>query len=321
PEWVQIPARSGLLNLSVKGKKITFPRLDTNGRLWLKDDQEKLDTKKRENRCDVQVHRLIKDSIPMQIVTNLDLYISGKHRKVVIGKISTENFIPVRIMSKLPVKIEQDGSLIVQAKPGKWQVIITLRHKGVAKTLSQDLIGNFKTKKEIWSFEPHNYLRIVDIKGPAQIDPQQTAMPNAWKSFPAYLISSKDIMKFEEKKRGDPQPVPDKLSLKRVLWLDFDGKGYSVKDNISGTMTTGWRLMINPPVEPGRIMLNGKEQFITQLDDSGRAGIEMRYGNVNMVAESRINKSGKIPVTGWDRDFHSVAGEIHLPPGWSLFDA
>ncbi|MCD4741108.1 MAG: hypothetical protein K8R67_01310, partial [Desulfobacteraceae bacterium] len=321
PEWIQIPAQSGLLDLSVQGEKIAFPRMDNTGRLWLKHGQDKLDAKERENRCEVQVHRLVKDSIPLQVVTNLDLYISGKHRKVNIGKIGIKDFIPVKLESKLPVKIEENGILLIQAKPGKWQIKITLRHKGAAKTLSRTSLGNFNTDKEIWSFEPHNYLRIVDIKGPAQIDPQQTTMPEAWKSFPAYLMSSKEIMKFEEKKRGDSHPAPDKLNLNRILWLDFDGNGYSVKDRISGIMTTGWRLTINPPVEPGRIMLNGKEQFITQLDDSGKAGIEMRYGNVNMTAESRINKSGLIPVTGWDRDFHSVAGEIHLPPGWSLLDA
>ncbi|MCK5165373.1 MAG: hypothetical protein KAQ72_16755, partial [Desulfobacula sp.] len=321
PEWVQIPAQSGLLNLSVQGKKITFPHLDKTGRLWLKHDQEELGAQKRENRCEVQVHRLIKDDIPLQVVTHLDLYISGKHRKIRIGKIGTKNFIPVKLESKLPVKIEPDGILLIQATPGKWQLKITLRHKGVVKTLSQASLGNFNTAKEIWSFEPHNYLRSVSIKGPAQIDPQQTTMPEVWKSFPAYLMSSKDIMTFEEKKRGDAHPVPDKLNLNRILWLDFDGNGYSVKDRISGTMTTGWRLSINLPVEPGRIMLNGKEQFITRLDNSGKAGIEMRYDKVNMTAESRINKSGSIPVTGWDRDFHSVAGEIHLPPGWSIFNA
>ncbi|MCK5099359.1 MAG: hypothetical protein KAR45_14715, partial [Desulfobacteraceae bacterium] len=321
PEWIQIPAQSGLVGLAVLGNKIAFPRLDKNGRLWLKHGREELDSKKRENRCDVQVHRLIKDSIPLQVVTNLDLYISGKHRNVNIGNIGMKDFIPVKIVSRLPVKIEQNGSLLVQAKPGKWQIQITLRHKGIAKTLSRALTGNFNTDKEIWSFEPHHYLRIVDVSGPAQIDPQQTTMPGAWKSFPAYLMLPEGVMKFEEKKRGDPQPAPDKLNLKRTLWLDFDGKGYSVKDNISGTMTTGWRLNINKPVEPGRIVLNGKEQFITKLDDSGIAGIEMRFGNVNMIAESRINKTGLIPVGGWDRDFHSVAGEIHLPPGWSLFDA
>jgi hypothetical protein len=321
PEWIQIPAQSGLLDLTLLGKEIAFPRLDKNGRLWLKHGQDEPGEEKRENRCDVQVHRLIQDSIPLQVVTNLDLYISGKHRKVNIGNINTEDFIPVKLVSRLPVKIEQDGSILIQAKPGKWRVRVLLRHKGVAQTLSQNSVGNFKTDKEIWSFEPHNHLRIVDIKGPSQIDPQQTTMPEEWKSFPAYLMGSEDVMKFEMKKRGDPQPAPDKLNLKRVLWLDFDGNGFSVKDNITGTMTTGWRLNVNKPIEPGRIILNGKEQFITRLGDSGKAGIEMRYGNVNMLAESRINKSGSVPIGGWDRDFHSVSGEINLPPGWSLFDA
>ncbi len=321
PEWIQIPSESGLLDLFVAGKKIDFPRLDKNGRLWLKNDQKGQDEKKRENRCDVEVHRLIEDNIPLQIVTSLDLYISGKHRKLNIGTIGIKDFIPVKLVSRLPIKIDRDGSVLIQARPGKWNIRIVLRHKGPVKTLLKTMLGNFKTKTEIWSFKPYNYLRIVDIKGPAQIDPQQTTMPEQWKSFPAYLMTTKDIMKFVEKKRGDPAPAPDKLNLKRILWLDFDGKGFSVKDHITGMMNTGWRLNINKPVKPGRIILNGKEQFITRLDDSGLAGIEMRYGKVNLTAESRINKSGFIPITGWDRDFHSVSGEINLPPGWTLFDA
>ncbi|HKK90460.1 MAG TPA: hypothetical protein VJ936_03615, partial [Desulfobacteraceae bacterium] len=96
---------------------------------------------------------------------------------------------------------------------------------------------------------------------------------------------------------------------------------FSVKDTITGLMTTGWRLSITPPVDPGRILLNGKEQFITTLDGSDRTGIEMRYGRVNLIAEGRIDTSGAIPVAGWDRSFHSAKGAIHLPPGWSLFDA
>ncbi|MEA1968835.1 MAG: hypothetical protein U9N77_11540, partial [Thermodesulfobacteriota bacterium] len=371
PEWILIPARSGLINLSVQGEKIAFPSLDKNGRLWLRHDQDAPDAKKRENHCKVEVHRLIKDSIPLEVITCLDLYISGKHRTIPIGKIGIKHFVPVKIESRLPVRIEQNGILTIQAKPGKWRIKVVLRHKGAVKSLSPALMGYFNTDslyedslyentgqtqqdfralsqagryptkaargsykaedridsdgdknrdKEIWSFEPHNHLRIVEIKGPSQIDPQQTTMPEEWKSFPAYLMLPDDIMKFEEKKRGDPHPAPDSLNLKRILWLDFDGNGYSVKDSISGKMTTGWRMMINPPVKPGRISLNGKEQFITSLDDSGRAGIEMRYGNVNITAESRIDKSGRIPVTGWDRDFHSVKGEIHLPPGWSIFD-
>ncbi|MFO7750981.1 MAG: hypothetical protein R6V54_12905, partial [Desulfobacteraceae bacterium] len=321
PEWIQIPERSGLLELTLLGKTVDFPRLDRNGRLWLKSAEKESDEKKRGNFHETVVHRLVRDSIPMELVTRLDLSISGKHRTLTIGRIGLDHFIPVEITSPLPVKIEQNGAVLIQARPGKWKINITLRHKGPAEALSKQETGGFDSEKEIWSFEPHNHLRIVDIKGPSQIDPQQTTMPEKWKSFPAYLMDDHARMEFVVKKRGDPHPAPDRLDLKRTLWLDFDGNGFSVKDTITGLMTTGWRLSITPPVEPGRILLNGKEQFITKLDDSGRAGIEMRYGRVNMIAEGRIDRSGAIPVAGWDRSFHSAKGKIHLPPGWSLFDA
>lgn len=321
PEWIQIPKQSGLLSLKVSGQRVDFPHLDKMGRLWLKPDKINSAKEKMENQCRIEVHRLIKDTIPMEVVTNLDLYISGNHRNIDLGSIGVQNFTPVKLESRLPVKIDQNGKLVIQAKPGKWKVKISVLHNGIAKSLSQTSLGSFNTAQEIWSFKSYNHLRIVDIKGPAQIDPQQTTMPEQYKSLPAYLINQNTKVQFVEKKRGDPHPAPDKLDIKRILWLDFGGKGFSVKDYISGNMTTGWRLAVNPPVEPGKIMLNGKEQFITKLDDNGKAGIEMRYGSVKMTAESRINKTGAIPVAGWDRDFNSAKGEINLPPGWSLFDA
>ena len=55
-------------------------------------------------------------------------------------------------------------------------------------------------------------------------------------------------------------------------------------------MTTGWRLEVPPPVEPGRIIVQGREQFITRIKGSDKAGVEMRYGNidVNLEAENRL---------------------------------
>ena len=87
----------------ILNKKIDFPRLDKDGRLWLKHGQDQIDVEKRENRWEVQVHRLIKDSIPLEVVTNLDLYISGKHRKINIGELGIKDFILTKIASRLPV--------------------------------------------------------------------------------------------------------------------------------------------------------------------------------------------------------------------------
>ena len=41
-------------------------------------------------------------------------------------------------------------------------------------------------------------------------------------------------MRLVEKRRGDSDPAPDRLALERVLWLDFDGRGYTAHDRITG---------------------------------------------------------------------------------------
>ena len=58
------------------------------------------------------------------------------------------------------------------------------------------------------------------------IDPQQTTLPDEWKSLQAYAMGPGATMGIAESRRGDSDPVPDRLSLARTLWLDFDGGGY-----------------------------------------------------------------------------------------------
>jgi len=321
PEWIKVPKHTGLLKLAIKGKGISFPNMDNHGKLWLKQGGEDKNAVEKEDKLQLKVYRLIRDEIPLLLVTRVDLYISGKHREVKLGKAVANNFIPMRLKSDLPAKIEADGNLILQARPGKWTIEITSRHKGHVNELHFDPSRGFDVDEEVWVFEAKNHLRIVSIEGVMQIDPQQTTIPERWKKFSAYLMHSDDTMCFVEKKRGDPLPAPDQLNLHRTLWLDFNGTGYSIRDSIIGSMTTGWRLEMAPPVELGRVTVQGREQFITRLKGSDKAGVEMRYGNVRLEAESRLEDADNIPAVGWDRDFHSVKGILNLPPGWTLFDA
>ncbi len=322
PEWLRVPEQTGLVNLSIRGKDVSFPRLDREGRLWLSQEKDNQpETESRENRFQLQVHRLIQDDIPLRMITRLELSVSGKHREVRLGKANTEGFIPMRINSDLPVKIDSDGILVAQVRPGKWAIEITARHKGPVTELALATVGGFDVKEETWAFDARRHLRQVSIEGPSQIDPMQTTVPDAWRQYPVYLMTSQDTMTFIVKKRGDPQPKPDQLNLQRTLWLNFDGRGCSVRDHITGNLTTGWRLEVNPQQELGRVTVNDQEQFITRAADTGKVGVEVRFGEINLSAESRISRSGRIAVTGWDRDFQSVKGTLNLPPGWSLFHA
>jgi hypothetical protein len=78
-------------------------------------------------------------------------------------------------------------------------------------------------------------------------------------------------MRLDEKRRGNADPAPDQLNLQRKLWLDFSGRGYTVQDGISGTMSKSWRLEMIAPQRLGRARL-AMDQVITrgQSEDGRR---------------------------------------------------
>ncbi len=129
-------------------------------------------------------------------------------------------------------------------------------------------------------------------------------------------------MRLIEKRRGDAVPAPDQLNLQRTWWLDFDGDGYTIQDELSGTLSQSWRLEMPPPSMLGRVSLAGRDQLITRSKDPATAGVEIRQSQLQMEAESRLEGSrARIPAVGWNEDFQQVSGVLNLPPGWRLFHA
>jgi hypothetical protein len=47
--------------------------------------------------------------------------------------------------------------------------------------------------------------------------------------------------------------------------------------------------------------------------------VEVRRGQVNVSADSRMDRAGTLSAVGWDQDFQQVQASLHLPPGWRLF--
>src|SRR5437667_378690 len=154
------------------------------------------------------------------------------------------------------------------------------------------------------------------------VDPQQTELPEEWRQLPAYRLAPGSTMRLVEKRRGDSDPAPDRLSLQRTWWLDFDGGGFTVKDQISGTTSRSWRLEMAEPTVLGRAALDGREQFLTRLGDRSAAGIELREGQLQLEADSPVEGAvSRVPAVGWDHDFQGVSGQLNLPPGWQLYYA
>jgi len=180
------------------------------------------------------------------------------------------------LSSPLPARLEADGQLRLQVRPGSWTLTLHTRQIGAVNQLKLISSSGQWVDREMWVFEARNDLRLVEIQGVSAINPQQTALPNAWRQFPAYQMQVGEILEIVEKRRGDPEPAPDQLNLDRHYWLDFDGKGYTVQDRISGSMTRFWRLEMASPAILGRVAVNGKDQFITRLAENSQNGVEVR---------------------------------------------
>lgn len=341
PESLNLPAEVGLIELSVNGKTIAQPNVGDNGQLWLAQDADGAD-RGAASQLTVRINRLIEDTIPVRITTQLELIASGKNQEVVLPNVVLSGFVPLELASALPARVEADGKLRVQVRAGRWEITLVARNReplmslaspntkmtesAPAATASKAAPGSVTLPtEEVWAFKASNELRLVTLEGLTPVDPAQTTLPQAWRQFPAFVVQPSDTLKFNESKRGDPQPAPDRLALQRSIWLDFDGRGYTVQDKISGAMNSSWRLEMPAPSVLGRAAVAGADQFITTLADpkkpvdTGSVGIEVRRGKADVVADSRIETDSRIiSAVDWRKDFNSVAATLHLPPGWRL---
>ncbi|MBN2419820.1 MAG: hypothetical protein JXL81_10575, partial [Deltaproteobacteria bacterium] len=316
PEMINIPEKTGLVDLVINKNPVESPLIDNNGRLWL---QNKKTAGTEEDRLEVKLFRMIDDDIPMYITCLARLYVSGQAREVRLDDLLPADFIPMEIKSTLPVLIGEKGETIVQARPGKWDIYIKTRSKGPVNSVGP---SSGPYGQEIWVVQSQNHLRMIKVQGVTGVDPGQTDLPAEWKSYPAYIVNKGDTLALEQIRRGDPSPAPDQLTMHRNIWLDFDGKGYTIQDNINGVMSSQWYLAVNPPVELGRVVLDGVDQLITAHGKDNKAGVELRKGSISLQGEARI-EPGKsiIPAVGWDHDVQQLSASLNLPPGWRLINA
>ena len=320
PESLQVPAETGLVALRLDGQAVAQPRLDKGGHLWL---QARAGGEDAADSLELHVSRQIEDSIPLQVTTSLVFSVAGKNRESVFPAVVLPGYTPTSITSDLPARLEADGRLRVQLRPGQWSIAVTARRMGPQQkvTLPVPATGSAAlTDQEVWVFLGHNNLRVVTPSGGTPVDGKLVDLPTDWSTLPAFQMHPGDTMTLAESKRGDPEAAPDKLSLSRNVWLDFDGNGYSVRDRIFGEFHRTWRLDLQAPASLGHVQVDNVDQFITR--DGKEDGIEVRNGQASIVAESRIDGSARtLPATGWREDFQAADVDLKLPAGWRLLAA
>jgi len=318
PQGIALPPSTGMIKLRLDGEEIAFPRVARDGRLWLGEGPGG-DAGAAADSLSLQVFRRVEDDIPLRVVTRLELDVAGRSRELALGPVLLGGGIPLGLESPLPARLEPDGALRLQVRPGRWSVEATERHPGPVAELPLGSGGVSWPELEVWVFSARPELRQVEVSGAAPVDPRQTRLPADWGQLPAYLMRPGDVLRLTQIQRGDTTPVPDRLSLSRDLWLDFGGGGYTLRDGISGDLTRSWRLAAVPPIALGQVVVNGEPRFITRLGDSGEEGVEVRQGRLDLVADGRIEGAAReLPASGWALDLQSLETRLHLPPGWDL---
>lgn len=318
PDVLAIPLATGLIALRLHGDEVERPRFERDGKLWLGAGVRVRPTAERDS-LGLDVYRRIEDENPLRVVTRLDLDVAGRARELVLGPVLLDGGIPLGVDSPLPVRLEPDGRLRLQVRPGRWVVQVTSHHSEPVAELGLAARGAPWPNGEVWVFAAHPELRQVELEGADSIDPRQTRLPAEWARLPAYLMRPGGSLRLVQLRRGDAEPAPDRLSLERDLWLDFGGTGYTLRDHIAGDLIRSWRLEVGEALELGQVLVGGEPRFITRLPDSPGEGVEVRQGRIDLVADSRIDgQLQRIPASGWLLDLQSLRTSLHLPPGWDL---
>jgi hypothetical protein len=317
PESLPLPLSTAIVDLTVDGQRVAQPERP-DGAVWL----GKRRSTEQPAAMEVQVYRLVQDEIPAYLLTRIRLNVAGDAREEVLARVLPDGFTPVSLTGTLPARLELDGTLRVQVRPGSHEVILTARGTDVAGSFSRpDASGGKWAREEIWSFASDDRLRVAAAEGADGIDPAQANVPPEWRQYPAFRMDAAAKLTVVERSRGLSNADDNRLSLVRDLWLDFDHGGFTAVDRINGTMRRDWRLDMSAPFELASARQGGDQLLVTEGAEH-RAGLELRQPQLNLTTIARKQSGGgAMPATGWNERFDRVVGTVHLPPGHRLLAA
>lgn len=324
PDSLPVPASVGLVDLELQGRAVEVPRRDQAGLLWLREEGGTAAGAGESLR--LQVFRKVQDGIPPFVETHLALEVSGRAREIDLPGTLLPGSAAVSVRGDLPARLDGDDRLRVQVRAGRFHVSVLGRLDGDARALrppeAADADGTGRwPEREVWVFEARESLRQVELSGAPAIDPSRTDLPEGWRRFPAFVLDPRTALALKEVRRGEPEPAPDAVSLQREMWLDVDGRAFTVRDTFGGALRRTWRLDLLPPAEPGRIAVDSQDQLVTSHPVSKTPGVELRRSALALVAESRLTRGGALPAVGWAVDVEQLRATLHLPPGWRLWAA
>ena len=250
------------------------------------------------------------------------LEVAGPSREEILGGGIPAGFAPMVIAADLATRIEPDGRLRVQVRPGSWELTINSRATTVHETLSRSIAEGAWSAEEIWSYQSNDRLRITALEGGSPVDPLQVDVPEDWEELPIFRVGAEDVLRIANKGEGATLLDSNRLSLAREIWLDFDNRGFTVRDNISGRMRQGWRLDMSTPYRMASATQDEENLLVTDGTEPGRTGVELRSPNVAVFTVGRIQSRDKpLLASGYTERFENLRLSLNLPPAYRLLAA
>ncbi len=311
PASLKIPEAVGTVTVVVNGTPVPRPYIDGKNNLWFQQTV----TKQANNHLQLQVYRILTDTVPAELTTHVDIDIAGAQREVNLGEILPKPFSPIAISSELPTTFNESGELLIQAKTGRWQLNITARAKQPISQLGLPKSASPWPEQEVWAVQTQPHLRHISISGAPSVDPQQYQLPGHLHHLPAYLMSPNQTLTLTEEPTSADKTM-SQWRLDRTLWLGFNGNGYTFRDQLFETESHQRRLTMLAPYQLGRVLENQQPRLITDLN--GNTGVELRNTPSELLAEGHIDFARTLPTTGWQTAINTMQLRLNLPPAWSL---
>ncbi len=322
PASLAVPAATGLIALRVDGRTIASPRRET-AVLWL---GERAAAGEETPVLTARVYRRLADGRPQRLETRLVLDVAGPAREESLEAAVLPGFAATALSSELPARLDADGRLRLQVRPGTWEVGIDSRARTPLESLTVRAAPG-GAAAEVWTYASWPALRVSTLEGGEPVDPAQAGVPVEWHEEPASRVLPGTTLQIDARPRDLLSEQANALRLMRRLWLDFDGRGFTGVDEVTGTMDGGWRLDLRPPFTMASARAqDGPDRGgptylqITAGEGGATTGVELRRHAPALTVVARVaeDAGGALPVTGYTQRFEQVSALLQLPAAYRL---
>lgn len=318
PASLRVPPAAGIVELRLDGQPVASPRREAAA-LWLGEGPAE---QAEPPVVRLAVFRLLEDGQPQRLTTRLELEVSGPAREWSFPVAVLPGFTVTALETQLPARLDAEGRLTLQVRPGGWLVEVESRALLPQDALQVPAGEGVAAVDETWSYRAAPWRRLSSLAGGDQVDVALAGVPQEWDELPAVRAAPGAALTIVARPRDLAAEEANALTLSRRLWLDFDGQGYSSADQVQGRMNGGWRLEMLPPftLEAARIQDpdSGTPRYLalSRRAEGEPVGVELRRPSLQLQVAGRTGAvSGHVlPVSGYDTRFDAVSTVLQLPP-------